>query len=57
MKSGDFKFFTEDKTEIFTYKWLPDDNTKIRGAVQIVGDNQFAKNFLTAKYISIIINS
>ena len=57
MKSGDFEFFTEDITEIFTYKRSPDDNTKIRGAVQIVGDNQFAKNFLTAKYISIIINS
>jgi alpha-beta hydrolase superfamily lysophospholipase len=36
MKSGDFKFITEDKTEIFTCKWLPDDNKEIRGAVQIV---------------------
>ena len=36
MKSGDFKFLTEDKTEIFTYKWLPDDNKNIRAAVQIV---------------------
>jgi alpha-beta hydrolase superfamily lysophospholipase len=36
MKSGDFKFFTEDKTEIYTYKWLPDDNSKIRAVVQIV---------------------
>jgi len=36
MKSGDFKFITEDKTEIFTYKWLPDDDKNIKAAVQIV---------------------
>src|SRR5665811_1020920 len=36
MKSGDFKFLAEDKTGIFTYKWLPDDDTKIVAAVQIV---------------------
>jgi alpha-beta hydrolase superfamily lysophospholipase len=36
MKSEDFKFLTEDKTGLFTYKWLPDDNKKIRAAVQIV---------------------
>ena len=32
MKSGDFKFLAQDKTEIFTYKWLPDDNTKNKGS-------------------------
>ena len=36
MKSDDFKFITEDKTEIFTYKWLPDDDKNIKAAVQIV---------------------
>ena len=36
MRSDTFKFFTEDKIEIFTYKWLPDDNKKIRAVVQIV---------------------
>jgi alpha-beta hydrolase superfamily lysophospholipase len=36
VKSGDFKFLTEDKTEIFTYKWLPDDDTKISMAIQVV---------------------
>lgn len=36
MISNDFKFLTEDKTEIFTYKWLPDDDKKIKAIVQIV---------------------
>jgi alpha-beta hydrolase superfamily lysophospholipase len=36
MKSGDFKFLAQDKTEIFTYKWLPDDDKKIRAVFQIV---------------------
>ena len=36
MRSDNFKFFTKDKTEIFTYKWLPDDGKKIKAIVQIV---------------------
>jgi len=36
VRSGDFKFLTEDKTEIFTYRWLPDDDKTIKAAVQIV---------------------
>jgi alpha-beta hydrolase superfamily lysophospholipase len=36
MRSTNFKFLAEDKTEIFTYKWLPDDDKKIKAIVQIV---------------------
>ena len=36
MRSDDFKFLTEDKIEIFTYRWLPDEDKEVRAAVQIV---------------------
>ena len=36
MISDDFKFLTEDKIEIFTYRWMPDEDKEIRAAVQIV---------------------
>jgi len=36
VRSDDFKFLTEDKIEIFTYRWLPDEDKEVRAAVQIV---------------------
>jgi alpha-beta hydrolase superfamily lysophospholipase len=35
MKSDTFRFKTSDGVEIFTYRWMPDEASAIRGAVQI----------------------
>lgn len=35
MKSNHFKFKAKDGTELFVYRWLPDDKKKIKAAVQI----------------------
>ncbi|KUG22554.1 lysophospholipase [hydrocarbon metagenome] len=35
MKSETFTFKTSDGTNIFTYKWMPDDASSVRGIVQI----------------------
>ena len=35
MKSESFTFKTSDGTNIFTYKWMPEEASSIRGIVQI----------------------
>ena len=35
MKSDTFSFKTSDGTKIFTYRWMPDNASAIKGAVQI----------------------
>jgi alpha-beta hydrolase superfamily lysophospholipase len=36
MQLKDFKFLTEDNTEIMVYKWVPDEDKKNRAVIQIV---------------------
>ena len=35
MKNDTFTFKASDGTQIFTYRWMPDNASAIRGAVQI----------------------
>ena len=35
MKSDTFTFKASDGTQVFTYKWMPDDASSVKGAVQI----------------------
>ncbi|KQC07642.1 MAG: alpha/beta hydrolase [Smithella sp. SDB] len=58
MKSETFTFKTLDGTDIFTYKWIPDEASTIRGIVQIAHGmsehagryERFAENLTKEKY-------
>lgn len=58
MMSEDFRFITEDRTEIFVHKWLPAENVKPKAVVQISHGmaehseryERFAKTLVDADY-------